>query len=159
MVNPGTPFTALALRELRSAAASAQIALDVFEVGSGAEVSPALAKAAQTGAAGLIVFDDPIITPFRAELTRLAATHRLPALYADRLSAEAGGLVAYGPDRRENFRRAAEYVDKILKGARPADLPIEQSSKFDLVVNLRAAKALGFEIPAALLARADEVIE
>lgn len=159
LINPGTPFSALAVRELQSAAAASHIGLDVIEVRSGAEIAAAVARAAQSRPDGLIVFDDPLITSVRAELIRAVAAQRLPALFADRLVAEAGGLAAYGPDRRENFRRAAEYVEKILKGAAPGDLPVEQSSKFDLVLNARTAKAMGFELPTALVVRADDVIE
>jgi putative ABC transport system substrate-binding protein len=85
--------------------------------------------------------------------------HRLRAIYFDRLFVQAGGLAAYGPDRRVNFCHAAEYVERILKGAKPGDLPVEQSAKFDLVLNTTTAKTLGLEIPPSLLARADEVIE
>jgi putative ABC transport system substrate-binding protein len=95
----------------------------------------------------------------RRRLVELAAKSRLPAVYGSRESVDAGGLMSYGPDLAESFRRSATYVDKILKGAKPGDLPIEQPTKFDLVINLKTAKALSLTIPPALLQRADQVIE
>src|SRR6266511_3336173 len=96
---------------------------------------------------------------FQREVIKLAARHRLPALYSDHAFATEGGLIAYGPDRVDQFRRAADYVDRILKGEKPADLPVQAPTKYDLAINLKTAKALGIEMPASVLARADEVIE
>jgi putative tryptophan/tyrosine transport system substrate-binding protein len=95
----------------------------------------------------------------RAEVTSLAARYRLPAVYPYRFFAKLGGLLSYGPDQRDNFRRAATYVDRILKGEKPADLPVQAPTKFELVINLKTAKALGLTVPDKLLVAADEVIE
>jgi putative tryptophan/tyrosine transport system substrate-binding protein len=105
------------------------------------------------------VLEDPLILGASRKIVELVAAARLPTIYGVRDFAEVGGLLSYGPDQRQILRRAADYVDKILKGAKPADLPVEQPTKFELVINLTAAKALGLVIPPALLATADEVIE
>jgi putative tryptophan/tyrosine transport system substrate-binding protein len=105
------------------------------------------------------VIEDPLILDLRKQITDLALVYRLPAVYGTREFPEAGGLISYGVSIPDLFRRAAGYVDKILKGAKPSDLPIEQPTKFELVVNLKTAKALGLTIPPSLLARADEVID
>ena len=106
----------------------------------------------------MLVFPNPITTMNRARITALAAKHRLPAVYGRRDFVDAGGLMAYAPSIVAMEQRAADYVDKILKGAKPADLPIEQPTKFELVVNLKTAKAMNITIPEAILLRADEVI-
>ena len=115
-------------------------------------------KAAR-GANGLLLLDSPLFTTHRARLSGLAATSRLPAISALREFVEVGGLISYGVDFPDSFRRAATYVDKILKGAKPADLPVEQPTKYELVINLKTAKALRLTIPQLVLARADEVIQ
>lgn len=102
---------------------------------------------------------DPVTTQHTARIVAFAQRARLPAIYGTREQAEAGGLMAFGPDIPEQFRRGAVYVDKLLKGAKPADLPVEQAEKFELIVNLKTAKALGLAIPGTLLVRADAVIE
>src|SRR4030095_1184345 len=106
----------------------------------------------------LLVLADSMFALNRARLQSLAATSRLPAMYGAREYAEAGGLMSYGVDVRDNFRRSATYVDKILKGAKPADLPVEQPTKFELIINQRTALALGLAVPQSILLRADEVI-
>jgi putative tryptophan/tyrosine transport system substrate-binding protein len=111
------------------------------------------------GMGGLIVLTDPLTLRYRARVVELAATRRLPAVYGFGEFAQAGGLMAYGPSVREMFRRAATYVDKILKGAKPGDLPVEQPTKFELVINLKTANALGLTIPPSVLLRADQVID
>jgi len=110
-------------------------------------------------AQALVVVVDPLTVRYRARISELAAKNRLPAMYGLREFADAGGLMAYGPNVVDLCRRAANYVDKILKGAKPADLPIQQPTKFELVINLKAAKALGITIPPSLLVRADQVVQ
>jgi len=112
-----------------------------------------------SGAQAIIVVNDPLFVASRAKLVEFAASKRLPTMYFIRLFADAGGLMAYGGSLEDSYRRAATYVDKILKGAKPADLPVEQPTKFELVINLKTAKALGLTIPPSLLGRADEVIQ
>jgi putative ABC transport system substrate-binding protein len=107
----------------------------------------------------LITVEDPLMLAFRNRISEFAATNRLPSLFGLREYVEAGGLVAYGADIADLNRRAAMYVDRILKGAKPSDLPVQQPTKFQLVINLKTAKALGLDLPPTLLARADEVIE
>jgi putative ABC transport system substrate-binding protein len=108
---------------------------------------------------GLMVVQDPVLYSARTQVVRLAASHRLPAVYALSEFVEAGGLMSYGVNIARQFRRAAVYVDKILNGAKPSELPVEQATQFELVINLMTAKALGLKIPPSLLARADQVIE
>ena len=108
---------------------------------------------------GLVVLSDSFSVVNRKVIIGLAAQHRLPAIYFFRFFVTDGGLVSYGVDRSESFRRAAAYVDRILRGAKPSDLPVEAPTKFELVINVKTAKALGLEVPPSLLARADEVIE
>jgi putative ABC transport system substrate-binding protein len=107
----------------------------------------------------LLVIPSPVFFGERGRLAALAVTHRLPTVHSSREWVEAGGLIAYGVALRELYRRAAGYVDRILKGAKPADLPVEQPTKFDLIINMRTAKALDLTIPPAVLARADEIIK
>jgi putative ABC transport system substrate-binding protein len=107
----------------------------------------------------LYVIADPLITTNRIRINTLELRARMPTLYTNREFVEVGGLMSYGPNIMDLFRRAAEFVDKILRGAKPGDIPVEQPTKFDLVINLKTVKALGLDVPATLLARADEVIE
>ena len=123
------------------------------------DFGPAFARVAAQRADAVFVQSSPYFNAERERIVRLAAQHRLPAVYEHRDFADAGGLMSYGPDWRDVYRRVAAFVDKILKGAKPADLPIERPSKFELVINLKTAKALGLTIPPSLLGRADEVIQ
>jgi len=157
--NPDTPFTALALKQVKAAATATHQPLAVFEARTPEEVSTSLEAAIKSGAAGLMTLDDPLLLSAKQQIIKLAADARLPTIYGLRDYVEANGLMSYSIDRRQHCRRAAEYVDKILKGAVPADLPVEQPTKFEFIINLKAAKATGIEIPSSLLAVADEVIE
>jgi len=142
-----------------AAARSLGVKLDVIEVGLPADI-PGAFEAAKRGRPGaLIVLPSPMFYGERRRLAELAARHRLPAIYEVKAYVEAGGLASYGPSFPDMYRRAATYVDKILKGAEPGNLPMEQPTKFELVINLKTAKALGLTISPALLARADQVIE
>jgi putative ABC transport system substrate-binding protein len=123
------------------------------------EVAPALSAATRERAGALSVLGGSMFFAHRALIAELALKSRLPTVYLLREYAEAGGLLTYGIDLRDSFRRVAGYVDKVLKGAKPGDLPIEQPTKFELVINLKTAKALGRSIPRAVLARADQIIE
>jgi putative ABC transport system substrate-binding protein len=159
LMNPDTPYSTLALAEIRRAAAVGPIPIQVLEAKTPDEVLRRLAEAQCTGLAGLIVLEDPLTISMRRRIADLAVQYRLPSISQFRESAEAGSLMSYGPDRRQIYRRAADYVDKVLKGAKPADLPVEQPTKFELVINLKTAEALGLTVPPLLLAQADEVIE
>ena len=123
------------------------------------EIDRALAAFARSSNGGLIVTAGPTSTNYRKLIIALAARHKLPAVYPSRLFVTAGGLISYGPDRLDLYRRAAGYVDRILKGEKPADLPVQAPTHYETVINLKTAKALGLEIPQTLLATADEVIQ
>ena len=159
VMNPDTPFSALALQELRVAADTGGQVLEVFEVRIGDKLAVGLEAAVRAGATGLITIEDPFLASLRREIVDLAAKLRLPTIYGSRQFVEAGGLISYGTDIRQIVRRAAEIVDKILKGTKPGDIPVEQPTKFQLVINVKTAKTLGLELPPLLLAVADEVIE
>jgi putative ABC transport system substrate-binding protein len=159
LMNPDTPYSALALTEIRKAAAVGRVGIQVLEAKTPEEVLRGLAAAQNTGLAGLIVLEDPLTISMRRRIADLAIQYRLPSISQFRESAEAGALMSYGPERRQIYRRAADYVDKVLKGVKPADLPVEQPTKFELVINLKTAKALRLTVPPLLLAQADDVIE
>src|SRR5262249_49409021 len=130
--------------------------VDVRDAG---EIERAVTAFSQSPNGGLLAFGSPGATVHRDLIVTLAAKHRLPAIYSARYFATTGGLISYGPDFLDQHRRAAGYVDRILKGEKPADLPVQAPTKYELVINLKTAKALGIEISSTLLARADEVIE
>jgi putative ABC transport system substrate-binding protein len=141
------------------AAASSRVEAPLFEVADAAEYDEAFRVAIAAHAEAIDVLGSPIFNANREQLVRLAAHHRLPAIYEAREYVFSGGLMSYGPDLAELFRRAAGYVAKLLRGAKPSELPIEQPTKVELVINLKTAKALGLAVPQSLLQRADEVIE
>ena len=156
---PGAPFTMVALPQLQMAAKARGQQLVICGARNADEVENSLAAAARAGAGGLVVLETPILIALRQRIVDVAAALRMPAIYSGRDFVEAGGLLSYGPDRRQLYRRAAELADKILKGDKPAEIPVEQPTRFNLIVNLNAARALGLAIPANVLALADEVIE
>lgn len=145
--------------ELQGAARSMKVRLDVHHATNLAELENALAAIGGSGAQGLIVTPSPLAATHRDRLVQFAASNQLSAMYFDEDFAEAGGFMSYGPSITDSYRRAASHVDKILKGAKPGDLPVEQPTKFELVVNLRTARALGLRVPQTILLRADRVIE
>ena len=147
------------VREMEPAIRALGMSLHTWDVTGADQLASAFAAMADGGMQGLVVVQNSFMTDHEREIVRLAAARRLPAVYQFRRSVDAGGLVAYGPSPTDMSRRAASYVDRILKGAKPADLPVEQPVKFELVVNLKAAKALSLTIPPSVLARADAVIE
>lgn len=157
--NSGSPLMAQLLGDIRTAAQSLDIRIDVVEAANAAQLDRALATIGSSAAQAIIVPSDPFFVSSRARITQFAAGRRLPGMYFTKLFADAGGLIAYGSSLEDSYRRAATFVDKILKGARPADLSIEQPTSFELVINLRAARALGITVPRSLLLRADHVIE
>jgi len=157
--NPTNAYHQLAIREMNAPARSLGVQLQLLEARGPNEFDGAFAAMTKERVGALLVLSDAMLTSHRTRLADLAARSRLPAAYGVRESVEAGGLMSYGPSFLELFRRSAAYVDKILKGAKPADLPVEQPTKFELVINLKAAKALGLEVPPFLIAQADELIE
>ena len=155
--NPDNPSSTL--RATEEAARTLGLELRIVEVAAPDKISAAFEAAVSGGAEAVVVLPDAMFWHERTRIVSLAAKHRLPAIYEDREYATDGGLLTYGRDVSEQFRLAAGYVDKILKGAKPADLPIQQPTRFQLVVNLKTAKTLGLTIPPAILDLADEVIE
>jgi putative ABC transport system substrate-binding protein len=160
MFNPVTaPYYASIPRELGTTPTTLDVELATATVGNKVEIEAALAAIARKPNNGLITGADTFIVTNRALIISLAKRYQIPAIYQFRQFAWDGGLMSYGPDTADIFRRSASYVDRILKGAKPADLPVQQPIKFDFVINQRTAKALGLTVPPMLLARADEVIE
>ena len=159
LLDPANPTHAGVLRTLQLAAQTSRTALLPVEASAPGEVDGAFSAMAREHADGLVVLGGPLSMDQRSRITELAAHQKLPAIYHQRELVLAGGLMSYGADHKDMNRRAATYVDKILKGAKPADLPVEQPTRFELVVNLKTAQELGLTIPPSILARADEVIE
>jgi putative tryptophan/tyrosine transport system substrate-binding protein len=158
LANAGYPAAMLEMEEIQRAARALGLEVAAFEVRQSNEIAPAF-EALKSRAEALFLVGDPLMTSNRIRINTLALAARLPTIYVQREYVDAGGLVSYGANFPDLFRRAAEIVDKILHGAKPADIPVEQPTKFELVINLTTAKALGLEIPLTVLARADEVIE
>ena len=158
LYNPVNPANRVALEEARASARTLAVELQVLEIRQQNELARGFSLLKTRGVGALLVLSDPILAPI-SDVAKLTIQNRLPAISANRAFAEAGGLFSYGPSFPENFRRAASYVDKILKGARPADLPVQQPTKFEFVINTSAAKALGLNVPQPLLLRVDAIIE
>jgi len=159
LVNPANASHAAFLQAVQVAARSLEVQLQVAQAQTPDQIEGALAAITRERAAAMLVLTDAMFLGQYRRLADLAARSRLPAMYSQREFVEAGGLVAYGPSLPEMFRRAATHVDKILRGAKPVELPVEQPTKFELVINLKTAKTLGIVIPQSVLLRADEVIE
>jgi ABC-type uncharacterized transport system substrate-binding protein len=157
--NPTVPSNALLAKEAEVAARSLKVQLHVLEARAPSNFANAFSAMRKDRTGALIVLISSMFFAERSRIAELAAQSRLPSLSASKEWAEAGGLMTYGTSARESWRRAATYVDKILKGAKPGDLPVEQPTKFELVINLKTAKALGLTIPQSLLLRADEIIQ
>src|SRR2546426_5406474 len=158
MGNVGNPFTVLELGDVQAAARTLGLEVVMLEIRQAQDLAPAF-DALRSRADALYVCTDALANTHRIRINIAALGERLPTMHGSRDYVEAGGLMSYGPNFPDMFRRTADYVDKILRGAKPGDLPVEQPTKFDLVVNLTTAKALRLEIPPTLLTRADEVIE
>ena len=157
--NPDTPFHPKAITDLRAAAPSLSLELSFVSARTPDEFSPAFSEIGRLRAQGLYLIDDAIFHNHRTTLLALMSRARLPSSYSDRQFVDEGALMSYGPNLGDMYRRSARYVDKILKGVKPGDLPIEQPTKFELVVNLKTAKALGITIPESILLSADAVIK
>jgi putative ABC transport system substrate-binding protein len=159
LANRANPVTVPILRATEAAAQQLGVKLRVLDIRQPAQLGAAFETMRRVRTDALILMADPLLFSERPLIIQLAARHRLPAVYEMRLFPDAGGLLSYGPLPQERFQRMAVYVDRILRGARPGELPIEQPTKFELVINLKTAKALGLTIPPSVLARADEIIE
>jgi putative ABC transport system substrate-binding protein len=158
MANFGYPASVLEMREVEATARALGLEVIILEIRRAEDIAPAF-EGLKGRAEGLSVVTDPLMVTNRLQINTLAQDARLPTIYPAREYVESGGLISYGANYPELFRRTAEFVDKILRGAKPSDIPVEQPTKFDLVINLKTAKALGLEIPPAVLGRADDVIE
>jgi len=159
LLNPANPAYSLAKKHVEIAAAASGVQLQLLEVRSQGDFANAFAAMTQERAGAVIIVPDVLSVENARQLAQLAVSTGLPSMHGFREQVEAGGLISYGPNLIEPFRHAAAFVDKLLKGAKPADLPVQQPTKFELVINLKTARALGITIPTTLLARADEVIE
>jgi putative ABC transport system substrate-binding protein len=159
LVNPSNPQTERVIHDVKEAARTKGVQLPVLKAGTESEIGAAFASLAQLQAGALLVQADPVFTGRRDVIVALASRHAVPAIYPLREFTASGGLISYGASLTGSYRLAGTYVGKIIAGAKPADLPVQQPTTFELVVNLNTAKALGLTIPPSILARADEVIE
>jgi putative ABC transport system substrate-binding protein len=159
LVNPGNPQAVLSFKTVQDAGKKRGVTILLAEARTPQEIDKAFASFRQQNVGALVVLLDGLFQQQRSKIVELAMKHRLPSISADSMYAEAGGLINYGTNLAEQFRYAATIVDKILKGAKPADLPVEQPTKFELIINGKTAKALGLKIPQSLLIMADKVIE
>jgi putative ABC transport system substrate-binding protein len=157
--NPNHPLASVFMRETQAAGRALRLKLDFIDTRDRDELASAVLRLTKERPAALIVTPDPVFTAGRSRIVDLVATRHLPSMFFSGDFVDAGGLMSYGPSFRESYRRAAFYVDKILKGSKPADLPVEQPTRFEFVINLKTAKQIGVTIPANVLARADRVIK
>src|SRR5262245_36028614 len=157
--NPRNPSNELQLASIKKAAATLGVDVETAEAERRDAIGPALDQLRERGASALIILGDSFFFNEHKLIVLLVTAARLPAIYPDRVYADAGGMMFYGPDITDNFRRAADYVDRILKGSKTSDLPVQQPTKFELIINATIAKAIGVTLPTTLLLRADEVIE
>jgi len=159
LYNPGNPMISVSLKETEAAARTLAVQLQFLGIAGPDDVATAFRNVTTGRAEAILVIADQVFNLLAAQISALALSNRLPTMFSNRHLMDAGGLMAYSPDFFASYRRAATFVDKILKGARPGDLPIEEPTTFELVINLKTAKALGLTIPPSLLLRADQVIE
>jgi putative ABC transport system substrate-binding protein len=159
LANPNSPVAEALVRDMREAARTKNVQLPVLRAGSESEIDAAFESLVQLHAGALVVGGDPFFDARHDQLVALTARHAVPAIYQSRIYAAAGGLISYGPSIASNYRQAGVYAGRILKGAKPADLPVQQPTTFELVINLKTANALGLTVPQSILARVDEVIE
>jgi putative ABC transport system substrate-binding protein len=159
LVNPNTAYTDAVVKDLQASVSAHGLPIEMIHASTGREIDAAFANLVQKPGGALFVGPDAFFISRRAQIVTLAARHAIPAIYSTRDFAEAGGLMSYGPNLADAYEQIGTYVGRVLKGEKPAVLPVVQPTKFELVVNLNTARAFGLEIPQSLLALADEVIE
>ena len=157
--NAANPAGIAQFGAIRTTASSLGVDVSPIDIRDAGDIEHAIAELARSPNAGLVVTSSAAVSAHIDQIITLAGRYKLPAVYSDRFVAVSGGLISYGPERIDQFRHAADYIDRILKGEKPADLPVQAPTKFELVINLKTAKAIGLSVPASLLASADEVIE
>jgi putative ABC transport system substrate-binding protein len=158
LANVDNPSSLLDMREVQAAVRTFGLEVDVLEIRGAEDIAPTF-ESLKSGAQAVYVCSDALVNTNRVRINTFALVARMPTMHSNREHVDVGGLMSYGPNFPDLFRRTSDHVDKILRGAKPADIPVEQPTKFDLVINLSTAKALGLTVPPTLLARADEVIE